>query len=103
MPFDGKNRTISPLTRILVDGRQRLDQGWCQHRARQRDSACMIGSLVISDYEEFVAAERLLLDAIVALGHAQSSIAEFNDAPERTKQQVLQVYDHAIRQSSMVA
>ncbi len=103
MPFDGKNRTISALTQILVDGRQRLDQGWCQHRARQRDSACMIGALVISDYEEFVAAERLLLDAIVALGYPQSSIAQFNDAPERTKQQVLQVYDRAIQQSSMMA
>jgi hypothetical protein len=44
-----------------------------------------------------------LLKAIVALGHTQSSIAQFNDAPGRTKQQVLEVYDRAIQQSLMVA
>jgi|SRR5690242_12698165 hypothetical protein len=103
MPFDGSNRTISALTRLLADGRQHLDQGWCQHRTRQRGSACMVGSLGISNYEEFIAAERLLLKAIVALGHTQSSIAQFNDAPGRTKQQVLEVYDRAIQQSLMVA
>ncbi len=103
MPFDGNNRAMSPLTHLLADARQQLDQGWCQHRTRQRGSACMIGSLTISNYQDFLAAERLLLDGIVALGHPERSIAQFNDAPGRTKQQVLQVYDHAIQQSLMVA
>ncbi|MBS0524554.1 MAG: hypothetical protein JSS04_13080 [Proteobacteria bacterium] len=103
MPFDGKNRTASPLTHMLADGRQQLDRGWCQHRSRQRGSVCMIGSLPIRDYDMFVAAERLLLEAILDLGHAQTSIVDFNDSPARTKQQVLQVYDRAIQQSLMVA
>ena len=104
MPFDGsKSLTTSPLTRMLVDARQQLDQGWCQHRARQRGLACMIGSLAISDYDAFVEAERLLLGAIRDLGHLQTSVAAFNDAPGRTKQQVLQVYDRAIHRSLIVA
>jgi len=104
MPFDGsKYLTTSPLTDMLVEARQQLDQGWCQHRARQRGSACMIGSLAIADYDVFVEAERVLLDAIRDLGHPQASVVAFNDALGRTKQQVLDVYDRAIRRSLTVA
>ncbi len=64
MPFDGsKSPTTSPVTHTLVHARQQLVQGWCQHRTRERGSACMIGSLGISDYDLFVEAERYLLDA----------------------------------------
>src|SRR6185312_13379017 len=77
MPFDGsRSLTTTPLTRMLVHARQQLTQGWCQHRARQRGSACMIGSLAISDYDAFVEAERLLLAAIRDLGHPQTSVAD---------------------------
>src|ERR1051326_6777814 len=104
MPFDGsKSLTTSPLTRMLVEARQRLSQGWCQHRARQRGSACMIGSLAITDYERFIDSERLLLGPLRGLGSPQASVAAFNDAPGRTKQQVLQVYDRAIQRSMTVA
>lgn len=104
MPFDGsRSLTTTPLTRMLVHARQQLTQGWCQHRARQRGSACMIGSLAITDYDLFVEAERHLLGAIQELGHRQGSVAAFNDAPGRTKQQVLEVYDRAIHRSLIVA
>jgi hypothetical protein len=104
MPFDGsKGLTASPLTQMLVEARQQLANGWCQNRTRQRGSACMIGSLTVIDYGLFIDAERLLLDAIQDLGHPQASVADFNDAPGRTKDQVLQVYDHAIWQSLTVA
>ena len=104
MPFDGSNGLpASPLTQMLAEARQQLANGWCQHRTRQRGSACMIGSLSVSDYDVFVEAERLLLKAIRDLGHPQASVAAFNDAPVRTKHQVLQVYDRAILQSWTVA
>jgi hypothetical protein len=63
----------------------------------------MIGSLTVTDFDVFVEAERLLLGAIRELGHPQSSVAAFNDAPARTKRQVLDVYDSAIRRSLAVA
>jgi hypothetical protein len=104
MPFDGSHGLpTSPLTHMLVDARRQLNKGWCQHRTRQRGSACMIGSLAISDYDVFAEAERLLLDAIHDLGHPQASVAAFNDSPARTKQQVLQVLDRAIVRSLIVA
>jgi hypothetical protein len=104
MPFDGsKYLTTSPLTHMLVNARQQLEQGWCQHRTRQRGSACMIGSLTVTDFDMFVEAERLLLESIRELGHPEVSVAAFNDAPARTKRQVLDVYDSAIRRSLTVA
>jgi hypothetical protein len=104
MPFDGSKPLISsPVTRMLVEARQQLAQGWCQHRTRQRGSACMIGSLTVTDYEVFVEAERLLLEAIRELGHPQTSVAAFNDAPGRTQQQVMDVYDRAVGRSLSVA
>lgn len=104
MPFDGsKYPTTSPITDMLVEARHRLDQGWCQLSMRQRGSVCMIGSLAIHEYDRFVDAERLLLDAIRDLGYPQSSVAAFNDAPSRTKRDVLDVFDRAIRRSITVA
>ena len=104
MPLDSSTYfTTSPLTQMLVEGRKQLDQGWCQHRTRQRGATCMIGSLAISDYDMFIEGERLLLDAIRELGHRQASVAAFNDALGRTKLQVLEVYDHAIERSRTIA
>jgi hypothetical protein len=100
MPFDGgKYVTESPVTRMLIEARQQVERGWCQHFMRQRGSACMIGSLAISDYAEFVDAEALLLQAIGSLGYPHSSVAAFNDDVGRTKDHVLRVYDLAIEKS----
>jgi len=59
----------------------------------------MIGSLSVSDYDLFTEAEGVLLDVIRNLGHQHSSIAAFNDDPQRTKEEVMQVYDQAIANS----
>lgn len=103
MPFDGSRHpvTTSPVTRMLVEGRQRLEQGWCQNAMRQRGAACMIGSLPVGDYSRFAETESRLLVAIRQLGYPHSSVAAFNDDGQRTKQQVLEVYDRAILQSMM--
>jgi hypothetical protein len=100
MPFDGsKYVTDSPVTQMLIAARQQVERGWCQHLMRQRGSACMIGSLAISDYDQFVDAEALLLQAIRSLGYRHSSVAAFNDDLGRTKDQVLRVFDLAIEGS----
>jgi hypothetical protein len=67
---------------------------------RRRGSVCMIGSLTITDYEEYCIAEELMLEAIHGLGYAYPSVVAFNDAPRRTKEQVLEVYDTAIALSA---
>src|SRR5262249_21388429 len=103
MPFDGsKYVTDSPVTQMLMDARQQVERGWCQHAMRQRGAACMIGSLAISDYGEFVDAEALLLQAIRSFGYPHSSVAAFNDDRARTKDHVLGVFDLAIEKSMSV-
>jgi hypothetical protein len=100
MPFDGTHyETASPVTQMLVDGRQKVQGGWCQRITRQRGSACMIGALAITDFEIFCGAERFILEAIEDLGYSHSSVASFNDELYRTKDEVLKVYDRAIELS----
>ena len=103
MPFDGsKYVTASPVTQMLMEARQQVEQGWCQHSMRQRGFVCMIGALDVVDYSQFIDAEALLLEAIRSLGHAHSSVAAFNDDLGRTKNQVLKVYDRAIEKSMIM-
>jgi hypothetical protein len=100
MPFDGSQYvTASPVTQMLMEARQQVELGWCQHSMRQRGSVCMIGALEIDDYTQFIGAEALLLEAIGSLGHSHSSVAAFNDDLGRTKNEVLKVYDRAIEKS----
>ena len=97
MPFDGANSQIlSPVTHMLIEGRDRVQNGWSQRAMRRRGSVCMIGSLTVTDYEVFAIAEKLMLQAIHELGYAHSSVVAFNDDLRRTKGQVLEVYDMAI-------
>jgi hypothetical protein len=97
MPFDGANvETVSPVLQMLSDGRTRVELGWCQQSMRQRGSVCMIGSLVVADFDTFTQAEGLVLTAIHTLGYDHRSIPEFNDDLDRTKEEVLEVFDTAI-------
>jgi hypothetical protein len=97
MPFDGTDyQVLSPVTHMLMDGRQRVQNGWSQCVMRQRGSVCMIGSLTITDYKVFAVAEQLILEAIEELGYSYSSIVAFNDDLRRTKQEVLEAFDAAI-------
>jgi len=102
MPFDGANYAIiSPVTQMLVDGRDRVQSGWCQQTMRQRDSVCMIGSLRVTDFDTFMQAENLLLNAVSRLGYSQRTVRDFNDDASRTKEQVMAVYDEAIELSKL--
>ena len=104
MPFDGTNyEVISPVTQMLIDGKDRVQSGWCQQIMRQRGSVCMIGSLRIKDFDAFVQAEGLLLNAANLLGYPQRTVRDFNDDMSRTKGQVLEVYDKAIELSKVAA
>jgi len=102
MPFDGANYEVtSPVTQMLVEGKDRVQKGWCQQTMRQRGSVCMTGSLMISDFDAFVQAESLLLRAMKLLGYSQRTVRDFNDDMSRTKGQVLEVYDRAIELSKL--
>ena len=104
MPFDGANYEVtSPVTQMLIEGKDRVQSGWCQQTMRQRGSVCMIGSLRIRDCDACVQAEGLLLSAVNLLGYSHGTVRDVNDDMSRTKWQVLEVYDKAIELSKLAA
>lgn len=104
MPFDGANYEVtSPVTQMLIEGKDRVQSGWCQQTMRQRGSVCIIGSLRIRDFDAFLEAEGVLLNAVNLLGYPQRTVRDFNDDMSRTKAQILEVYDKAIELSKLTA
>lgn len=84
MPFDGTE--LSPITQALIRGRQRIEAGWCQRAMRTREGVCA------------VAAVSFHADALRMLQRAlgRDGVPVWNDAPTRTKDDVLCLYDRAI-------
>jgi hypothetical protein len=82
---------------ILIRGKQKiLERGWCQHMSIAPDGrCCMIGALALAA-ERFDGADypaRRVLENVIG---PVWSIPSFNDAPGRTKEEVLEVFDKAI-------
>jgi|SRR5947207_929590 len=110
MPFDGtefrrqRPEIDVPVIQVLLRGRGNIEQGWCQGTARTREGVCLIASLHgAPNYETYVEAHKLLLRAIGETGFARGGILEFNDAPGRTKDEVLAVCDRALELAFVAA
>jgi hypothetical protein len=102
MPFDGQNyETVPPVTQMMMLGRQKLEGGWCQHMLRRNGYVCMVGSLTLTDLKMDAVAQKFMYEAIREYGYSHSTIEEFNDDKNRTKEQVLEVYDRAIELSML--
>lgn len=96
MPFDGSQ--LDDVTKLLIEGRERIEQGWCQRRTRHRGAVCAVGALYPTDYGIFLLAVQRLGRAAGLESVDCGEIPHWNDAPERTKAEVLAVYDSAIAQ-----
>jgi hypothetical protein len=108
MPFDGKEFEVelSETTKLLIEGRNKIAEGWCQgsfykqpiplfHPARY----CMMGAIGYHSATECATvgakftAYKLLGDVVVM------GVSFWNDAPGRTKAEVLTAFDQAIELS----
>ena len=102
MPFDGKDlspKYLSPVACALMRGRSRIERGWCQGKMASPTGVCAIGALsgaVVYGHE----AERAVKILNLAIGEGSSQswhdVIRWNDAPGRTKEEVLDLYDRAI-------
>lgn len=96
MPLDGSefNFEIDETTKLLMAARERIERGWCQGAGRSREGVCAIVALADAaepdDREAFTAAH-LLMSRIVGGG-----LSDWNDAPGRTKEEILVAFDRAI-------
>jgi len=103
---------------ILVLGRANIERGWTQ-KAYVRDSIgarvwppdhpnvtcyCLDGSLLAVDWnvalENRPLARDLLLRKVARRGYC--TIAAFNDAQGRKKEEILEVYDEAIAEAKLL-
>jgi hypothetical protein len=85
MPFDG---TSSPVTQTLIDARAKVEKGWCQHHGRSRGAVCAGFALVEAGCSETTI---FIFEDVI-----KQPIITWNDAPDRTKEQVLAAFDRAI-------
>lgn len=93
MPFDGTK--LDDVTKLLIEGRERIERGWCQGVMRKLGAVCMVGAL----YEGTIGSDgNIYFNAELRLqrGAGTDDLPRWNDAPERTKDEVLQAFDRAI-------
>lgn len=96
----------SSAARVLIDARELIRQGWTKGRSHRRvfgrDCYCaggaigVVGAAVRDPALRKEVATRLRR----AMSPAGYGIAEWNDAPERTKAEVLAAFDRAIEAAS---
>ncbi len=97
MPFDG---TQSPITMALTRARALVEKGWIQKCMRSRDGVCIMGAVEhLAENLLYQRVNILLIQAITEQQGRKMLPAEYNDTPDRTKEEVLAVYDRAIELS----
>jgi hypothetical protein len=97
MPLDGGYlENTSQLTRVLTQGRKRLEMGWCQNAYQKDRAVCLLGALRPGDPTIIRQAERIILSAIINCGYLTTSIAHCNDSLCRSQEDALAIYDEAI-------
>jgi hypothetical protein len=85
MPFDGTQ--LSPVTQALIAGRRRIEEGWCQGSMRTREGVCAIGAISYNPKA---------IEVLYRAFGEDRYIPKWNDAPGRSKEEVLALYDRAI-------
>lgn len=105
MPFDGSQ--LDDVTKLLIEGRGRIERGWCQGRFEAPGAVCMLGAIrwnatwtpeAEARLPTTMAARNRLSDAIGMRETDRAHIPYWNDAPGRTKDEVLAAFDKAIAQ-----
>lgn len=107
---------MSEVVKRLKRARELLEQGWCKgHLARDKagkvadlygtgvDSVCLRGACMRAEWE--AQAPWLYLEERVAGGvkaRGYTDVARYNDAPERTKEEVIALMDETIKTAEVV-
>ena len=88
MPFDG---SYSKKCQALLIARDMIERGWCQGRYQdEADNVCLAGAI------NAAAAKISIWTIPIYLLFDESSLFVWNDAPGRTKEEVLALIDGAL-------
>lgn len=97
MPFDGTN--LGAVTRVLIEGRRRVAESWCQGTWRGWSVSgghCAVFAISRQNAGETTPVALAALARAVYGSNDPQGIVPWNDAPGRTKEEVLAAYDRAI-------
>ncbi len=100
MPFDGTN--LDESTQLLIEGRERVERGWCQGKMRGWGKVCAMGAIwpmnrIITE-TAYEGAYARLHRAVG--GRPEWGVPQWNDVPGRTQDEVLAAFDKAIADES---
>ena len=96
MPFDGTK--LDETTKLLIEGRAKVERGWIQGAYCTVDGVCMTGALGYGGDGVFDI-ELDILDAATKRLEAATGwcpVTLWNDVPGRTQAEVIAAYDRAI-------
>ncbi len=95
---------------ILIQGRAKVERGWCQGftaldangeftvaEGPHAVAFCAIGATQNYQHPGEEWAARHLIRQALGSNHGDLGIAEYNDAPGRTKAEILTLFDEAIK------
>ena len=112
MPFDnpGAEVELNDVTLKLIEGRQRIERGWCQERYKLNDSYCALGAIGVDEMrtEELqsscVSYLHKFLPSFIRSdaspeAEPETLIIFYNDEPNRTHSEIIDLFDRAIADS----
>lgn len=83
---------------FLRNAREHVNRGWCKRKGRDEyGNVCVMGAICRAEAEmgAFNTGYAVLRDQLKEFGYPPNLVL-FNDAPETTKQDVLNLFDKAI-------
>ena len=90
----GLKPALAPWQKTLVDAADLIEkQGWCQHKYSDQGRSCTMGAMTSMHHFDIVKA-RENLSAVIGT----SDITMWNDAPERTAEEVV----NALRKAAAI-
>lgn len=92
---------VSGVVALLMAARETLVvHGWTQGAYRKGNAFCAVGALAFNDYsasgDTVEKAKGILAKTLMVREGWALSVSSWNDTPERTKEEVLALFDEAI-------
>ena len=91
------HRRVMTLYDTLKKAKSLIKKGWIRGQAKKDGSYCSIGALYSANEDNYFISYDYLLKAVRRINKKKTlGIAGWNDAPQRTKKQVIRAFDVAI-------
>jgi hypothetical protein len=94
MPYNGTN--LDEVTKLLIEARERVAQGWCQKRFRSKGRVCALGALGVNGQSSITVLQRRAMVRLRLTNNLHTAIGQWNDLEGQSQENVLAAFDRAI-------